>query len=259
MTVTLTYDPVLARVIVDCNALGLATTALVERSTDQITWHTVRGGLDVSITAGVFDLPVNDYEFVSGVQNFYRVNPDVGADQTANITPTLTATWLKSIARPFLNMSFAQSEIVSDASRPERDGVFDVIGRSLPVAVTDVRSSLQYNLRLVTRTLGEADALDMLLASGDSLFLHVPSTWPLPSAYVAVSGAPREFRWSTDWSTWTLSIKEVAAPSADIVGSTSTYQTLLSMHANYTDVIADHTSYADVLTMIGSPSEVIVP
>jgi hypothetical protein len=259
MTVTLTYDPTLARVIISCNSLGAAVTALVERSTDQITWVTVRGGIDVTVTAGAFARPVDDYEFVPNVQNFYRVDPDTGSNQTGSLTPTLTATWLKSIARPFLNMSFAQSEIVSDAARPERDGVFDIIGRSLPIAVTDVRSSLQYNLRLVTRTLAEANALDMLLASGDTLFLHVPPTWPLPSAYVAAGSAPREFRWSTDWSTWTLAIKEVAAPGPDIIGGTSTYQTVLSTYATYTTFLAAHSDYADVLTLIGSPSEVIVP
>ena len=259
MTVSLTYDATFARVIIDCDGLGAAVSAVVERSTDQIRWSTVRGGLDVGITAGVFDLPLNDYEFVPGVANFYRVDPNTGSNQTANTTPVLTETWLKSIARPFLNQSFAQSEIVTDAVRPERDGVFDIIGRSLPVAVTDVRSSKQYGLRLVTRTLDEADTLDMLLASGDTLFLHVPPTWPLPSAYVAVSNAPRAFRWSTDWSTWTLSIKEVAAPSPDIVGSLSTYQTVLSTYATYTTLIAAHSDYADVLTLIGSPSEVIVP
>lgn len=258
MTVSLVYDTTFARVIIDCNGLGAATTALVERSTDQVTWVTVRGGLDVSITVGVFDLPINDYEFVPDVENFYRVNPDTGADQTGSITPTLTATWLKSVARPFLNQSFSRSEIVSDVNRPERDGVFDIIGRSLPIAVTELRSSKQYSLRLVTRTLGEADALDLLLASGDALFLHVPSTWPLPSAYVAVGNAPRAMRWSTDWSTWTLAIKEVAAPSADVVGSLSTYQTVLSTYATYTALLAAHSDYADVLTLIGSPDEVIV-
>jgi hypothetical protein len=259
VTVTLTYDATLARVIIDCNGLGAAVTALVERSTDQIKWTTVRGGIDVPCAAGVFSLPVNDYEFTSDVVNYYRVNPNTGSDQTNSITPALTATWLKSIARPFLNMKFTRSEIVSDATRPERDGVFDIIGRSLPIAVTDVRSSLQYNLRLVTQTLAEANALDMLLASGDTLFWHVPPTWPLPSAYIAVSGAPRAFRWSTDWSTWTLAVKEIAAPGPDVIGGIGTYQTVLSTYTTYTTLLAGHADYADILTLIGSPSEVIVP
>jgi hypothetical protein len=238
--------------------LGAATTALVERSTDQIKWTTVRGGIDVGITSGGITIPVSDYEFISGVQNFYRVNPDTGSDQTDSIIPTLTETWLKSVVRPFLNQAFSRSEIVSDVSRPERAGVFDIIGRSLPISVTDVRSSKRYDLLLVTRTLGEADALDLLLASGDSLFLHVPATWPLPSAYIEVGNAPRALRWSTDWSTWTLSIKEVAAPGPDVIGGTSTYQTVLSTYATFTTFLSGHPDYADVLTLIGSPDEVIV-
>jgi hypothetical protein len=259
MTVTLTYDSTLSRIIVTCNGLGAAVTALLERSTDQIKWVTVRGGVDVPISGGVFTLPVNDFEFAPGVINYYRVNPNTGSDQLNNTTPVLTNTWLKSIARPFLNMEFTRSEIVSEAARPERDGVFDIIGRSLPIAVTDVRSSLQYSLRLVTETKGQANALDMLLASGDPLFWHVPVSWPLPSAHIAVSGAPRAFRWSTDWSTWTLAVKEIAAPGPDVIGGTGTYQTVLSTYATYTTLLAANTDYADLLTLIGSPSEVIVP
>lgn len=72
MTVTLTYEAVPARVKVEATGLAAADTALVQRSTNQLSWTTVRGALAVPVTAGVMTA-IYDYEFVDGVPNFYRV------------------------------------------------------------------------------------------------------------------------------------------------------------------------------------------
>lgn len=50
MTVTLTYDPTLARVRITADGLAAADYATIERSTDQIMWTTVRGGTAVPPT-----------------------------------------------------------------------------------------------------------------------------------------------------------------------------------------------------------------
>lgn len=99
MTVTLTMDTTLSRVRVAVDGLGAAVTATVERSTNGITWTTVRGGLDVPVTAG--SCAVDDYEFVPGVENTYRVRyadtiTYVGAgtadhDDNLPVTPGLPA------------------------------------------------------------------------------------------------------------------------------------------------------------------------
>lgn len=73
MTVTLTYDSALARVRITANSLAAADYATVERSTDQIMWTTVRGGVNVALSGSAFVSTVDDYEFVSGVPNYYRV------------------------------------------------------------------------------------------------------------------------------------------------------------------------------------------
>ena len=51
MTVTLTYDDTLSRVNIVADALAAADTALIERSTDQVLWTTVRGGDAVPVTS----------------------------------------------------------------------------------------------------------------------------------------------------------------------------------------------------------------
>lgn len=73
MTVTLTYDNTLARVRITADSLAAADYATVERSTDQILWTTVRGGAEVEVSAGSFVETLDDYEFVPGVANYYRV------------------------------------------------------------------------------------------------------------------------------------------------------------------------------------------
>lgn len=75
MTVTLTMDTVLSRVRISADSLADATSARIERSTDQIKWAIVRGGVAAPVAGGALQSTVDDYEFVAGKQNFYRVTP----------------------------------------------------------------------------------------------------------------------------------------------------------------------------------------
>lgn len=258
MTVTLDYDDTLGRVIINANGLGAAVSATVERSVDLVRWTVVRGG-DTMPVAGGLIAPLNDYEFIPNVLNTYRVVPDTGITQTDSITPVLTETWVKSVSRPFLNMSFAQSEITSDITRNGRQGIFNVIGRVLPVAVTDLHQSREYTLRLVTESKALAGNLDLLTSLGDILFVHAPPTWPLPPAYMVAQTAQQQLRIPTEFAVWSLAMREVAAPGPNVVGTTSTYQTVLNTYATYNDLLLAHDDYASVLTLIGSFDEVVVP
>ncbi|MEV6879543.1 hypothetical protein, partial [Amycolatopsis sp. NPDC051128] len=79
MTTTTTYLDDLGRVRVEFTGLSTdADYALVERSTNGITWTTVRGGDKVGLSGGVGKL--DDYEFAAGVPNTYRVTAIDAAD-----------------------------------------------------------------------------------------------------------------------------------------------------------------------------------
>ena len=110
------------------------------------------------------------------------------------ITPAIGGVWLKSIARPFLNRQVVVVDY-SDVERPSRAGVFDVVGRSLPVSVSDVRGSRRWTLEVLANTLDAADDLDLLLASGDTLLVQVPAGSGVPAGYVEV-GDTRQRRTS---------------------------------------------------------------
>jgi hypothetical protein len=181
-------------------------------------------------------------------------------EQTDDITPTITEPWLKSVARPFLNQPVTFGGDTFAMERPARRGVFDVVGRSLPVAVSDVRSSRRYSLILRTETDSDATDLDLLFASGDVLYLQHDGDCVVPSGvYLSVGDTIEAFPSPPDeLRFWSVPVVEVAPPGPDVVGAAATYQTLLSTYATYADVLAAHATYASILELIGDPTEVIV-
>lgn len=259
MTVSCTYDATLSRVRITADGLGAATTALVERSTNQITWATVRGGLALTVTTGAAQL--DDYEFTPGVVNYYRFSYTDGspATQTGSITPTLDTVWLKNLARPFLNRAVTVTDW-SDVEQASRNGIFDIVGRTMPVAVTDVRTSRRYTLTVMAATDDAAEDLRLCLAGGDTVLLHVPDDCPVPGSMYAVVGDLSIGRKSARAVRryLPLPLVECAAPGPDIVGATATWQTVLDNYATWADLLAAFPTWQDVLDLIAEPAEVIV-
>lgn len=247
-----------------------STTATVDRTTNGINYTTVRGATEVPVTTGCeLARVVDDYEFPVSEPITYRVrayNADgsVAATTTCQITVDLDDVWIKSIGRPFLNQRVNCILNPTPITRPARNGIFDVVGRTFPIAVTDVRGSRRVPVRVVTETTEQYVALDLLLASGDPVFYHTPANHPLPTMYAVVEDTamsrPISSRTcNTDYRLFELPSVEVAAPSADVVGSTGTWQTVVNTYATWADVLAAHSTWADLLELVGDGSEVIVP
>jgi len=71
MALAATYNDATASVTLAINATPVnASTALVERSTDQVTWAAIRGGVGLPLASGAASLV--DYEYLPGVANYYR-------------------------------------------------------------------------------------------------------------------------------------------------------------------------------------------
>lgn len=224
------------------------------------------GGLAGTVVAdAVFtDQPHGSTGFTDSAGRVWTVNGDATIinTQSADITPTLTDVWLKSVARPFLNQVVTLVGPGLQVERFPRGGVFDIVGRSLPVAVSDVRGSRRYALTFMTETDDAADDLERIFAAGDTLFLHAPAGFAIPASGVYVQAGQVFYRYPNNADPLrltTVQFVEVAAPGADVVGSTSTWQTVINNYATWQDLIADKATWADVLELIGDPSEVIVP
>lgn len=260
MSLDATLDTVLSRVRLSATALDESATALFERSPNGLRWTTVRGGTDVPVS-GADTAALDDYEFAPGVVNHYRVT--AGGDVfTTTITPAQTAVWFKSITRPWLNRAVA---VVShgDIVSPARNGVFAVLGRTYPIAVTDVRLARQWDMVVKADQLADADALDLVFASGDPLFVQVPATGVLstiPGGYVVVGDVKRTRFGTVSARRWfELPMTEVAAPGPDVVGSTSTWETLVAEFGSWAEVLAEFGSWTEVAEYVADPSVVIVP
>lgn len=257
MSLGATFDPLLSRVRLAATLLDDGATALFERSVNGIRWTTVRGGSAVTIT-GADTADLDDYEFVPGAVNHYRVT--AGADVfTTTITPAQTSVWLKSITRPFLNRAVSVVEH-SDITRPARNGVFPIIGRSYPVAVTDVRLAREWTMTVKADTVDDADALDLVFASGDPLYVQVPPTLDIPGGYVVVGNVVRRRFGHVSQRRWfDLPMTEVAPPGPEVVGVTATWETLVAEFGSWTAVLAEFGSWAEVLEYVADPETVIVP
>jgi hypothetical protein len=180
-----------------------------------------------------------------------------------SITPTITDVWLKDITKPFLNRTLGCIPNQSPITRRARNGIFPIVGRTFPVAVSDVRLAREVAIEVITQTLVEWQELDLIMATGDVFFIQTPPDNPLPTMYVVVQDTSmrrplRQRQCDNDWRVFTLPLVEVAAPSANVTGSLGTWQTVLNTYATWADVLAAHSTWSSLLTLIGSTDEIIV-
>lgn len=265
MSLTATYDTVLSRIRLAGTALGAsATYAVFDRTIDGgISYTTIRGGTAVTVTSQLANL--DDYEFPVGVAITYRVRSYnasnvLQATFTTAITQDLTMPWLKVPAAPYLNQPV---EIVDrgDVVRRSRAALFDVVGRTYPVAVGDVASSLAYTLQLLTRTADAERNLDYLFAAGEIVHLQLPAGEDhVPAGYFSVGDVARRttLRRSRN-RVWDVPLTEVAAPGPDVIGSSYTWGSVVADYASWSALIAANASWSALLQHTGTPSDVIVP
>lgn len=185
------------------------------------------------------------------------------SSEIVSITPTITAVWLKVIARPFLNRPLSCIPNISAITRRVRNGIFTIVGRSFPIAVTDVRGSKELSIDVITQTTAERTDFDLILATGDTFYFQAPPGDPMPTMYAAVQDTNerrplRNRDCNNDWRVFNLPLIEIAAPSADVVGALGTWQTVINTYATWNDVIAAHADWASLLTLVGSTNDIIV-
>lgn len=232
--------------------------AVVERSTDQIQWTTVRGAAALDGTTGAA-FTADDYEFVAGTLNYYRVRR-VGGSEVASITPAMDSVWIKNIARPFLNRAVTVVDW-SDVTHESRNAVLPIIGRRDPIGMSDVRLGKRWELAVRAVTVAEADELVTTFASGEPVFIHVPgAACPVPGGYAVIGDVkvsrPRSPRSPVRYIE--LPLIQVAPPAPDVVGATMTWQAVIDTYATWADVIAANATWQDLLDGIADPGDVVV-
>ena len=220
-------------------------------------WDYVIQTVAANVAAGAF-VPTGSVAAVSrGLVAVFGHAPYLN-EQTAVITPTLDGIWLKSIARPFLNRRITVTDF-SALTRPSRAGVFDIVGASDAIAVNDVRGSKRFSLEVMTSGQADESNLDLVLASGDPMLIHVGATCRVPGGYVTIGETsdarhtPRATRRFFD-----LPCTISAPPGPDVIGAALTWQTVLNTYPTWRALFAAHGTWANLLTLIGSPADVVV-
>lgn len=209
----------------------------------------VTGGANATSTGGVFALGRDDQLITT---------------ESSSITPMIDAVWLKDIYRPFLNRTLGCIPNQSSIRRQARNGIFPIVNRSYPVAVTDLRGSREYTIEVITQTTQERLDFDLIMSTGDIFFIQAPPDDPTPTVYAAIQDTDerrplRNRTCGNDWRVFSLPIIEVAQPALDVVGVIGTWQTVINTYVTWADVLVAHSTWASLLTLVGSVDEVLVP
>lgn len=193
---------------------------------------------------------------------------DTAEGTSGSLTPDLEGeVWLKSVKYPFLNRVLECPDY-DDITRAFRGAIFQVQGRSTPIAVSDLQESQQFTLTVVTRTLEQARDFDLTLAANPLFFLHVPAEQPVgcearvsavPGGYVKILDTTqrRIFKGSQTY-TWTLPCVVVAKPDPQIIGTTLTWGTVLNRYGSSEQLIASNPTWMTLFQQVGSPDDLVV-
>lgn len=266
MTITLTYSDDLSRVQISAASLAVSEVR-IERSANELLWHTVRGGRALTVVSGAISL--DDYDgWVADAENFYRIvdTADDSVEESDSITPSLAGeVWLKSIRYPFLNQIVDVSDY-SDVERPSRGVAMPVRGRSTPVGVTDIRGARQWQLFVKTATADAERSLELAAMASDFVFLHVP-TGPasngntlLPGSMYGLLGTMVKHRIGgvSAHSLFTLPLSEVAPPGPDVVGTTLTWGGVANLFGSWGALISANPTWGDLLATVGTEDDLVV-
>lgn len=186
---------------------------------------------------------------------------------TTSLTPTQAGAQLKFPLRPYLNEAITLCNW-SDEVYPARGSIFQVLGRSLPIATTELRGSRQFTIFVVAADASAADALALDMSFGDIAFLQTPGAATYcglarksyPTQGYFQIGDVTFHRVADGRPEYLIGIPltEVSAPDPSIPGSNGTWQGIVNNFATWTSLQANFATWQLVVEYIPSASSVIV-
>lgn len=204
------------RVRITLSSSVAETVTLIRQHADGTTAavRTPDGGpLILTGGGGVFNRIIDDIEAPYGQPLVYIAS---GA-YSAPVTVEVTRPWLVSLGNPARSLPVTFAEAGS-RNTEGKQGIFGPLGRKRPLVINGgPRSSPDGTLKLRTKTLGEADALDLILEDGAVLLLNVPDSlgWRIPTDYLSIGKVTedRVVRYGAGpYRTWNLAYVTVDAP-----------------------------------------------
>lgn len=207
---------------------GPATTDRLElqRSIDGgTTWLPVRNSYGNDGIVNVTGATIYDYEAPNGTAASYRIRAlhsysgvYAASDWSASASATWSSTdwWLKHPNLPALNLQLTTAMLsYADVQHAARMGVFQPLGATLPVVVSDTRAGATGTVVFLLSTAVLQNALDAILDAADTLFLQGPLAEGQPDRYVRIGDHSSVRIVDKSWAkatTETLPWTEVASP-----------------------------------------------
>lgn len=227
------------------------TTVTLTRVYPDGSTYPVRNAEPATLLSGLW--VGDDFEVPIGTDFTYTATADdiPGAVLTS---PTYrintTDTWLKHPGQPALNNHF-DVQHGPDLTHPVSQGIFDVIGRTTPIAVSLRRNSARGELTLITWDATERAALLGLLQDGTPLLFTAPDDHGIGPAYLAIGevteerispiGNRPERRWTLDFTIVdrpTGAALAVGNTWADANGTYTSWQTLQATEGTWQGLLA---------------------
>jgi hypothetical protein len=181
--------------------------------------------------------------------------------ETGSYTPVVTRYRIKSPTRPSLNTFIEPLEDRLRITRPTRTGLFDVLNRTMPVAVTDLQGSRRFALRIDVKGDSLRTDMDNRLSTGAVYFLQPPDPGgAIPTLYFVLGDVSNtmDTLYLSDSYTFDLDVIEVAKPPYTVYGNTSTWADIVSDFSTWADLLAAESTWSDVVDRV-SDTDVIVP
>lgn len=212
----------------------------------------IRAATDVAV-AGALSASVQDFEAPLAVSVTYVLNAD-GVDVATSNAVTLTATdstfWIKhpSIASYNLQVQVVSVDSVIRSARVLN--TVNVLGRSTPIVITDVRQARKGSMVIHTDDAAGQTAVLNLFDNGEALFFQAPPTFGFPDMYF-VAGDLEEV-WEggtgTDYThTWHFPFTEVAQPATQTNITALNSWTLVVNFGSWNNVLNKRATWLDVL------------
>jgi hypothetical protein len=147
--------------------------------------------------------------------------------------------WLMNPARPGQNIR-VEITAFSEITQGGRTGIFEIVGRSAPVTVSDIMESGSFDFTIDAATKSEAKEIAARLALGDPMFLLVPDpNADIDTFYFTATALKRAVDApGGSWSV-TVSAREVSQPAPAVYGSTYIWNDVATDYASWTSVLAD--------------------
>lgn len=180
LTATPENDDARVRIDIDHQSGAATTDALeVQRSADNVTWEPLRLTTDTDGVILATDATVYDMEGGNGQTVYYRARAlhnysgeyAASAWATDDAAWTSSTWWLKSVLHPSLNAPVYPHSVPS-YQRPARQGVFQALGATRALVVSDTRGADRGTIVFRVDTDSQASALNELLDSGEVLLLQ---------------------------------------------------------------------------------------